>query len=98
MRYGAIEKAAAFPVADPRLGERVCLAVVAHDGMNVEPEEMLRHLDNTGLSKYDMPEFMLLLDELPVTATGKIRKVELMRRVEEGVLRPMPVRFRSARR
>ena len=26
LRHAAIDKAAAFPVADPRLGERVCLA------------------------------------------------------------------------
>src|SRR6516164_10522055 len=45
-RYDAVEKAAAFPVADPRLGERVCLAVVARDGMTVEPEGILRHLDS----------------------------------------------------
>ena len=98
LRYAAVEKAAAFPVADPRLGERVCLAVVAHDGMTVEPERILRHLDNAGLSKYDMPEFILPLAEMPLTATGKIRKGELMRRVEEGVLRPVPVRFGSVRR
>ena len=72
--------------------------MVAHDGMTVEPEGILRHLDSAGLSKYDMPEFILPLAEMPLTATGKIRKGELMRRVEEGVLRPVPVRFGSVRR
>ena len=97
-RYDAVEKAAAFPVADPRLGERVCLAVVARDGMTVEPEGILRHLDSAGLSKYDMPEFILPLAEMPLTATGKLRKSELVRQVEEGGLRPVPVRFRPAPR
>jgi acyl-CoA synthetase len=94
--HAAIERAAVFPVADARLGERVCLAVVACDGMTVEPEAILRHLDTEGLSKYDMPEFVLALDELPLTASGKVIKRELVRRVEEGSLRPLPARFRPA--
>jgi acyl-CoA synthetase len=93
-RHAGIERAAAFPLADPRLGERVCLAVVARKNMAVEPEEILRHLDSAGLSKYDMPEFIVLLDEMPVTASGKVVKRELVHRVEKGSLRPLPVRFR----
>ena len=95
-RYPTVEKVAAFPIPDPRLGERVCLAIVARDGKPVEPDEILRHLDREGLSKYDMPEFVLVLDELPLTATGKVIKRELVHRVEEGRLRPLPVRFRPA--
>jgi acyl-CoA synthetase len=64
--------------------------------MTVEPEGILRHLDSAGLSKYDMPEFILPLAEMPLTATGKVRKGELAREVEEGGLRPLPVRFRPA--
>ena len=93
-RHDAVERAAAFPVADPRLGERVCLAVVARENMAVEPETILRHLDMAGLSKYDMPEFILPLEEMPLTASGKVIKRELVRRVEEDRLRPVPVRFR----
>jgi acyl-CoA synthetase (AMP-forming)/AMP-acid ligase II len=92
-RHAAIEKAAAFAVADPRLGERVCLAVVARQNMTVEPEPILQHLDAEGLSKYNMPEFILALDELPLTASGKVIKRELARRVEEGSLRPLPARL-----
>jgi len=98
LRHAAVEKAAAFPVSDPRLGERVCLGVVIRDGMTVEPEAILRHLDAAGLSKYDMPEFILPLEELPLTASGKVTKRELVRRVEEGTLRPVPVRFRQPAR
>jgi acyl-CoA synthetase len=93
-RHDAVERAAAFPVADPRLGERVCLAVVAREDVVVEPEAILRHLDVAGLSKYDMPEFFLLLEEMPLTAGGKVIKRELVHRVEEDSLRPVPVRFR----
>jgi acyl-CoA synthetase len=48
-----------------------------------------------GLSKHDMPEFILQLEEMPLTASGKIIKRELARWVEERRIRPLPVRFRS---
>jgi acyl-CoA synthetase len=48
------------------------------------------------LAKQDMPEFILPLAELPLTASGKIIKRELMRWVEEGRVRPLPVHSRSA--
>ena len=94
LRHTAVEKAAAFPVPDQRLGERVCLAVVARENMSVEAAAILQHLDVEGLSKYDMPEFILPLEEMPLTASGKVRKGDLVRRVKEGSLRPVPVRFR----
>jgi len=97
-RHNAVEKAAAFAVADPRLGERVCLAVVTHENMAVEPEAILRHLDAAGLSKYDMPEFILPLEEMPLTASGKVIKRELVRLVEDGREWPLPVRFRPPAR
>ena len=37
LRHAGLEKAAAFPVADPRLGERVCLAVVTRDAARARP-------------------------------------------------------------
>lgn len=92
-RHPAVEKVAAFPVADPRLGERVCLAVVTRPGATLTAEALLEHLDALGLSRYDMPEYMLFLPELPLTASGKITKRELTRGVEEGRHTPVAVRY-----
>ena len=97
-RHNAVEKAAAFAVADPRLGERVCLAVVAREHAQVEPGAILEHLHTAGLSKYDMPEFILPLEEMPLTASGKVIKRELVRLVEDGREWPLPVRFRPPAR
>jgi acyl-CoA synthetase len=93
--HDAVEKAAAFAVADQRLGERVCLAVVARKDMQAQPAAILRHLETAGLSKYAMQEFILPLEELPLTASGKVIKRELARWVEEGRIRPLPASFRS---
>lgn len=93
LRHEGIERAAAVPVADPRLGERVCLAVVARDGATLDPGQILAHLDAAGLSKYDMPEYFLALDEIPLTASGKILKRELVDWIADGRVSPQPVRF-----
>ena len=95
LRHQAIDKAAAFAVADERLGERVCLAFVTRGEHEPHPGAILDHLDAAGLSRYDMPEFMLPLGDMPMTASGKLLKRELARRVTEGELRPIPVRFQK---
>jgi acyl-CoA synthetase len=97
LSHPGVLKAAAFPVADPRLGERVCLAVILRDGKRVEGEELLRHLDGAGLSKYDMPEYFIAMDSFPLTASGKILKRELVEWVKNGKIAPAPVRFQGAR-
>ena len=94
MRHPAVARAAAFPVPDPRLGERACLAIVPAPGAPLSDEALLAHLDAAGLSRFDMPEFLLRLDTLPLTASGKILKRDLVQRVRDGALKPTPVRFK----
>jgi acyl-CoA synthetase len=94
-RHPAIKKAAAFGVADPRLGEKVCLAIICN-GVTPDADEILAHLAREGLSKFDMPEYFLALPAFPLTASGKILKRELMLQVENGQLQPMPVRYKAA--
>lgn len=89
MTHKRIEKAAAFGVADERLGERVCLAVIGEVG----PSEMLKHLAHEGLSKFDMPEWFVSMDKLPLTPSGKILKRELAEMVKRGEIAPEPVRY-----
>jgi len=93
--HPAVLKAAAFPVADARLGEKVCLAVVLRQESVLAPDDLLAHLAARGLSKYDMPEYHLALDALPLTPSGKILKRALVEAVSAGRLQPQPVRFRS---
>jgi acyl-CoA synthetase len=101
MRHPAVERVAAVPVADARLGEKVCLAVMWRRGARVEPSEMLAHLDAMGLSKYDMPEYLLEVDHIPLTPSGKMRKRDIVDWIAEGRLVPEPVRasaVKTARR
>lgn len=96
MRHSGINKAAAIPVADKRLGEKVCLAIIPLDGFAVTGDEILTHLHHQGLSKYDMPEYFSVLDEFPLTASGKILKRELAAMIKRGEIEPLPIRWRNA--
>jgi acyl-CoA synthetase len=91
LRHPDVARVACFPVADARLGERVCVAI---SGAALAPD-LLEHLGREGLSKYDMPEYFVRLAEFPLTASGKILKRELVEMVKRGKLVPEPIRYPS---
>ena len=95
LRHDAVERAAVIPIADERLGEKVCIAVQLRGGASMGAAELLTHLDECKLSKYDMPEYFLELDDIPLTPSGKVFKRDLVAWVEEGRIKPAPVRFES---
>lgn len=95
VKHPGIDKAAAFPVADERLGEKVCLAVLPSGNDHPGAQDVLVHLDRGGLSKYDMPEYFLVMGEFPLTASGKILKRELAEWTRQGKITPQVCRFES---
>ena len=94
LRHPAVRKAAAVAVPDARLGERVCLVLVV--GAAIDGAAMLTHLDAAGLSNYDMPEYLIVTEQLPLGPTGKILKRELSAWIECGRLVPVPIKRRHA--
>jgi acyl-CoA synthetase len=93
MSHDGVERAAVIAVPDVRLGERVCLAISVRSGCVVTPEQLLDHLDTGGLSKFDMPEYFLEVEQIPLLPSGKVAKRQLAARVRDGSLRPITVRF-----
>jgi acyl-CoA synthetase len=93
MRHSAVARSAAFSVPDTRLGEKMCLSVIVHEGATIEPDELLAHLHGAGLSRYDMPEYFIAMDAYPLTASGKILKRELVEWAKSGRIAPIPVRW-----
>lgn len=89
LTHAAVAKAAAFPVPDERLGEKVCLAVIGP----IEAQDMLEHLACEGLSKFDMPEWFIAMEALPLTPSGKILKRELTEMAKRGDIAPSAVRY-----
>jgi len=81
----AIRQAAVVCVPDDRLGEKGCLCVALHAGTTLTLADVSAHLDARGLAKYKWPEFLLVLDALPATPTGKIWKRALREIAAERV-------------
>ena len=96
--HAAVARVVAVPVADQRLGERVCLAVMFRPGKAASPDEILQHLDVAGLSKYEMPEFFLQIDEIPLTASGKVRKRDIVDWIADGRARPTAIGTREGKK
>lgn len=93
MQHKAVERAAAIPVADARLGEKVCLAVMFRSGQKVTAEHILDHLNTAGLARYEMPEFFIELPEIPLMSNGKIQKLDIVKWIHDGRVVPTPVRW-----
>jgi acyl-CoA synthetase len=94
LRHAGVHKAACFPVADERLGERACLAIIGA----IDATALLAHLAAQGLSKYDMPEYFLSVPEFPLTPSGKILKRDLVEMVRKGALVPEFLRAQPGKR
>ena len=96
MRHDAIDRAAAIPIPDKRLGEKVCLVIESHTGKITTSDKIMSYLYSEGLSKNDMPEYIALIDTMPLTSSGKIVKRDLLSSIEEGQLTLEPIRWQSS--
>ncbi|MPY91697.1 MAG: AMP-binding protein [Acidimicrobiia bacterium] len=67
---------------DPRLGEVPVAYVLVEPGAGVDDEALLEHLRGR-VASFKIPRHVRLVAELPMTPTGKVRKVELRARVLE---------------
>lgn len=80
-----VQEAAAISVPHPKWLERPLLVVVPKPGAKPERESVLRHLA-TRLAKWQMPDDVVFVGELPHTATGKLLKSELRQRFKDHKL------------
>jgi cyclohexanecarboxylate-CoA ligase len=62
---------------DPVLGERVCAVVVPEAGQTVALADLGEWLSAARFAKQKLPERLIVLDELPRTASGKVQKFKL---------------------
>jgi acyl-CoA synthetase (AMP-forming)/AMP-acid ligase II/acyl carrier protein len=76
LEHPKVAQAVAFAVPDPSLGEEVAAAVVAREGTEISESELQEFLLGR-LSWARMPKRILVLDEIPKGATGKVQRIGL---------------------
>ena len=71
-----VAEAAVIAATHPKWDERPLLLVVAKAGRALTPEDVLKVYDGK-VAKWWLPDAVLVVDELPHTATGKLSKLSL---------------------
>ena len=73
LRHPAVAAAVTFGYAHPTLGEEVAAAVVLHERHGATEAALIKHSREL-LAEYKCPKKIYLVDSIPTTATGKIRR------------------------
>ncbi|MGY3567276.1 o-succinylbenzoate--CoA ligase [Sinomonas sp. RB5] len=73
-----VASVAVIGVADEKWGEVPRAVVTLREGTSLTQEDIRAHLDGR-LARYKIPKSVVFVEEMPRTASGKIRKAELRR-------------------
>jgi fatty-acyl-CoA synthase len=76
MGHPAVAEAAVIAVPDEKWDERPMAVVVLKEGTEATPEDLREHL-SSHFAKWQLPERVEFIDEIPRTATGKFKKTAL---------------------
>jgi fatty-acyl-CoA synthase len=63
-------------VPDPRYGEELCAWVRVREGASITEEEVRDHCRGS-LAHFKVPRYVLVVDEFPMTVTGKVQKFKI---------------------
>ncbi|MEJ6669230.1 MAG: long-chain fatty acid--CoA ligase, partial [Alcaligenes aquatilis] len=76
MEEPLVELAACIAQADDKWGERPVLFVVPREGADLDETQMLRRYQDR-VTRWSVPDKVIFIDQMPMTATGKIQKMAL---------------------
>jgi fatty-acyl-CoA synthase len=79
MSHPAVREAGVIAVPHAKWQERPLAVVVLHEGAKASPEE-LREFLGKKFAKWQLPDAVVFVDELPHSSTGKLLKAELRRK------------------
>jgi 3-(methylthio)propionyl---CoA ligase len=80
--HPAVAQAAAIAIAHPKWQERPLLVVVLKPGASATREELLQFFAGK-VAKWWIPDDVAFVDKLPLTATGKLSKLQLRQQFAE---------------
>lgn len=73
-QHPAIEQAAVVAMPHARLGETVCAYVVLRPGASITLQDVAGTLDAARVARQKIPEQLVVVNEFPKTASGKVKK------------------------
>jgi acyl-coenzyme A synthetase/AMP-(fatty) acid ligase len=73
-RHPAVAEAAVVSMPHSRLGETVCAYVVLRPGQTATAASIIAHVQASGLARQKCPEHVEVVESLPKTPSGKVRK------------------------
>ena len=82
LEHPCVQEAVAFAIKHPTLGEDVAAAVVLKRNAQTSAEEIRQHLFGR-IAGHKIPSQVLLLDEIPKGATGKIQRAGLSEKLAQ---------------
>ena len=85
MAHPAVMEAAVIACAHPKWDERPLLIAVRKAGQALTREELLAFYDGR-IAKWQVPDDVVFVDEIPHTATGKMQKLKLREQFKGHVL------------
>ncbi|MET0587818.1 MAG: AMP-binding protein [Novosphingobium sp.] len=72
--HPAVAEVAIVAMPSPATGEKGCAFIIPRAGQTIDLPEIRRFLDEAGLARQKFPEHVVLVDDLPRVASGKVRK------------------------
>ncbi len=85
MAHPDVANCAVIAIPDPKWDERPLLIVVPAEGAPHDAASILKHLAGN-LAKWQLPDDVVFVSELPLTATGKVSKLTLRQKHNNGTL------------
>jgi fatty-acyl-CoA synthase len=83
MAMPSVVEAAVVAIPDPKWVERPLAVVVTNDGVGLDAGSVRRHLEAHGFARWQLPDRIEVIEEIPKTAVGKFDKKALRVRFPE---------------
>lgn len=84
LQHPQVKAVSIVGVPDDRLGEKSCVFVIPK-GLPPTLPELICYLEQRGIAKYKLPEYLVVIENFPMTPSGKIQKFMLRDGLANGL-------------